>query len=223
MDVYNSNLLFLLDQRKLTLTEFERLIHIPKVRINDPTPKEMIEIADYFNLPIDMLLRKDLRKKEKINQIDIKLVILDIDGTMTDGGMYFSENGDQIKKYNTKDGLAIIDLVRKGLPFGIISHGRKENMIRSRAELLEIDRIYVGTDPKFDILNFWCNELGISLENVAYIGDDINDLDVMTRVGLSACPNDAVDAVKKEVDIILTKGGGRGCIREFIDDWLRKE
>ena len=220
MNHYNSNLIFLLDQRNLTLTEFENVIYIPKVRIADPTPAEMIRISDFFNIPIDVLIRKDLKIHEKVKALDIKLIILDIDGTMTDGGMYFAESGDQLKKYNTKDGLAIISLVRKGMLFGIISHGRKERMIKDRAQLLEIDRIYVGTDPKLDILKQWCTELNIDLQNVAYIGDDLNDLAIFNAIGLSACPNDAVTEVKKTVDIILTKGGGMGCVREFLDEWI---
>ena len=220
MNIYNENLLHLLEQRKISITEFENIIYIPKVRIMDPTPDELIRISDYFNIPMDVLLRKDLRLDQKIKSLDIKLVILDVDGTMTDGGMYFTENGDQIKKYNTKDGLAIISKVRSGISFGIISHGRKENVIKARAELLEIERIYVGTDPKLDILLSWCDEMQIGLENVAYIGDDINDIPVMEKIGLSACPNDATNPVKKEADVILTKEGGRGCIREFIDEWL---
>ncbi|MCG8575571.1 MAG: HAD hydrolase family protein [Flavobacteriales bacterium] len=220
MNIYNENLLYLLDQRKISITEFENIIYIPKVRILDPTPDELIRISDYFNISLDVLLRKKIKRQSEVKAIDVQLVILDIDGTMTDGGMYFTENGDQIKKYNTKDGLAIISKVRTGLTFGIISHGRKENMIRNRAALLEIDRIYVGTEPKMDILSSWCSELGIGLENVAFIGDDINDLPVLEKVGVSACPNDASEAVKKVSDIILTKGGGKGCIREFIDDWL---
>ncbi len=220
MNIYNQNLRHLLDQKKISVTEFENIIYIPKVRIVDPTPDELVRISDYFNISIEILLRKDLLKFDKVQEIDLKLVILDIDGTMTDGGMYFTENGDQIKKYNTKDGLAIITKVRGGMPFGIISHGRKENLIRNRAELLEIDRIYVGKDPKLDILTPWCTELGIDLKNVAYIGDDVNDIPVMEKVGVSACPNDAMDSVKEMVDIILTKKGGHGCVREFIDDWL---
>lgn len=220
MNTYNENLLHLLEQRNISITEFENIIYIPKVLIMDPTPDELIRISDYFNIPMDTFLRKDLRLSKKMKDKDIQLVILDVDGTMTDGGMYFSENGDQMKKYNTKDGLAIISKTRSGLPFGIISHGRKEHLVKARAELLEIERIYVGTSPKMDILLPWCDELKIGLENVAYVGDDINDLPVMEKVGLSACPNDATAPVKNQADIILTKDGGKGCIREFIDEWL---
>ena len=119
MNVYNQNLDYLCERQGISLTEFERLIYIPKVRIMEPTPDELVKIADYFNLSIDLLIRKDLRF-DRSKYESIQLIILDVDGTMTDGGMYYTENGDQIKKYNTKDGMAIKRLANKGMKFGII-------------------------------------------------------------------------------------------------------
>lgn len=220
MNLYNQNLDYLCEKRKISITEFENIIYIPKVRIMEPTPDELIRIADYFQLPIDVLLRKDLKIADKSQKQKIKLVILDVDGTMTDGGMYFTENGDQIKKYNTKDGMAIKREVRDGMQFGIISHGHKIKMVEDRAQLLDIKHVYVGQDSKTEVLAQWCAELNLKPEEVAFIGDDINDVDIMKAVGLSACPSDAVNEVKSISDIILSKGGGAGCVREFLDDWL---
>lgn len=220
MNLYNQNLDYLCDKQKISITEFERIIYIPKVRIMEPTPDELIRIADYFQLPIDVLLRKNLRISDKSHAKNIKLVILDVDGTMTDGGMYFTENGDQMKKYNTKDGMAIKRCVKDGLAFGIISHGHKLKMVEDRAQLLDIKHVYVGQESKTEVLARWCVDLAIQPENVAFIGDDINDIEIMKTVGLSACPGDAVKAVKSVSDIILTKDGGRGCVREFLDEWL---
>lgn len=220
MNIYNSNLLKLCEQRGITITEFENIIYIPKVRIMDPTPNELVRIAEYFNLSLDTIVLKDLSLVTKAAKRDIKMVILDVDGTMTDGGMYFSENGDQLKKYNTKDGMAIKRKGKDGLLFGIISHGYKLKVIQSRAELLGIKHVYVGQDDKLDVLKNWCEQVNIQLENVAYIGDDINDIEVMNEVGLTACPSDAVNEVKKIANIILSKAGGKGCIREFLDEWL---
>ncbi|NOQ72683.1 MAG: HAD hydrolase family protein [Crocinitomix sp.] len=186
----------------------------------EPTPDELIRIADYFQLPIDVLLRKDLKLADKSREQKIKLVILDVDGTMTDGGMYFTESGDQMKKYNTKDGMAIKREVRDGIQFGIISHGHKLKMVEDRAQLLDIKHVYVGQDSKTEVLAQWCAELNLKPEEVAFVGDDINDVEIMKAVGLSACPADAVNAVKSISDIILSKGGGAGCVREFLDDWL---
>ena len=93
-------------------------------------------------------------------------------------------------------------------------------MVQERAKMLGIQHCYVGRDKKIDILNNYCNELNIKLENVAIIGDDINDLDVIKNVGFSASPSDAMDIVKSNVDVILSKKGGEGCVREFIDSYL---
>lgn len=219
MNVYNQNLDYLCEQRGISISEFELIIYIPKVRIMEPAPEELIRIADFFNLPIDVLLRKDLRMdRSKFSKL--KLILLDVDGTMTDGGMYFTENGDQIKKYNTKDGIAIKREINKGLKFGIISHGHKLNMVKDRASLLGIDLVYVGQEKKVIILDQWCKELGIKLEEVAFIGDDVNDLEIMQIVGVSACPADAMAQVKSIAHIILTQNGGAGCVREFLDELL---
>lgn len=153
----------------------------------------------------------------------IKLLILDVDGVMTDGGMYYTESGDQIKKYNTKDGMAIMHVQEKGLRIGIISSAFTDKMVRNRAEILKIQHVYVGREPKLDILKQWCSELDLSLEEVAMIGDDINDLSVMEAVGFSCCPSDAVQPVKHTVDLILTTKGGKGCIRELIDNYLLEQ
>jgi len=89
--------------------------------------------------------------------------------------------------------------------------------------MLGIQNCYVGRDKKIEILSNYCKELSIQLENVAIIGDDINDLEIIKNVGFSACPADAMDVVKTNVDVILNKKGGEGCVREFIDSYLLKE
>lgn len=161
---------------------------------------------------------ENLAKKLK----GIKLLMLDVDGVMTDGGMYWTESGDQMKKFNTKDGLGIMDLTKKGFSVGIISSGFTHTMVQKRAELLGITRCYVGQEPKIDVLKSWCVELGITLQNVAIIGDDLNDLETMRNVGLAVCPADAVNEVKSICSLILSKRGGEGCVREFIDAYLTK-
>jgi YrbI family 3-deoxy-D-manno-octulosonate 8-phosphate phosphatase len=96
-------------------------------------------------------------------------------------------------------------------------------MVKVRAEMLNIKHLYVGGDPKLDILVDWCEKLEIKLSEVAIIGDDINDLAVMKAVGFSACPADAVLKVKETVDLVLQTKGGQGCVREFIDFYLLDE
>jgi YrbI family 3-deoxy-D-manno-octulosonate 8-phosphate phosphatase len=176
--------------------------------------------VDLLSLLFKPMFRADLWKK-KIDKI--KLLVLDVDGVMTDGGMYYTESGDQFKKYNTKDGMAIQHLVKNNFQLAIISSGFKTEMVKARAELLGIQRCYIGRDPKIDILKAYCAELQIDLENVALIGDDINDLEMIKAIGFSACPSDAVNVVKSNVDIVLSKKGGEGCVREFIDAYLLKQ
>jgi 3-deoxy-D-manno-octulosonate 8-phosphate phosphatase (KDO 8-P phosphatase) len=182
-------------------------------------------IAEEYEVDFYSLLFKPLfifdHLKSKIEKI--KFLILDIDGVMTDAGMYYTESGDQMKKYNAKDGMGIMKAQEKGLLFGIISSAFIDKMVLNRAETLRIKHVYVGRDQKITILKQWCEELSISLSEVAMIGDDINDLSIMREIGLSACPKDAVQEVKKEVDIVLTKNGGAGVVREFIDNFLLSE
>ena len=182
-------------------------------------------IAEEYEVDFYSLLFKPLFVFDhlKAKTQKIKLLILDVDGVMTDGGMYYTESGDQVKKYNSKDGMAIIKAQEKGLVCGIISSAFTDQMVRNRAETLKIKHVYVGRDQKITILKQWCEELSISLDEVAMIGDDVNDLSIMRVAGLSACPKDAVQEIKKEVDIVLTKNGGTGVVREFIDNFLLSE
>ncbi len=147
-------------------------------------------------------------------------MLLDVDGVMTDGGMYFNESGDQSKKYHTHDGMAILHLTKKNFNVGIISSGFKTEMVKSRADLLGVSHFYVGREKKIDVLISWMNELKLDYNQIAMIGDDINDLDIITKIGLSACPSDAMGIIKESCDIVLNKKGGEGCVREFIDNYL---
>jgi YrbI family 3-deoxy-D-manno-octulosonate 8-phosphate phosphatase len=150
--------------------------------------------------------------------VPFKLLILDVDGVLTDGGMYYLEDGSEFKKFNTKDGLAIRRIIKEyALPVGIISNGSKVQLIQSRAETLYIDRVYVGHSDKLSILQQWCQELNITLEEVAYIGDDVNDLQCMSKVGCAACPADAVQKIKDVSHVLLKRNGGDACVREFIE------
>ena len=175
---------------------------------------------DLHSLIFKPMYKPDLWKK-KLEKI--KLLVLDVDGVMTDGGMYYTESGDQFKKYNTKDGMAILHLTKNDFQVAIISSGFKSEMVKSRAELLGIQHFYVGRDRKLNILTDICEKLAIQLENVAMVGDDVNDLEIIKKIGFSACPSDAVDIVKSNVDVILGKKGGEGCVREFIDAYILKE
>ncbi|MCH8903936.1 MAG: HAD hydrolase family protein [Bacteroidetes bacterium] len=147
---------------------------------------------------------------------------LDVDGVLTDGGMYYLESGDEMKKFNARDGHAILRLQKAGCAVGIISHGmgESEKIVAKRARVLQIEKVYVGPQSKLDILKEWCLEMNIDLDQVAYIGDDENDLGVINELTETACPADAVRAVKDQVKIILDTNGGDGCVREYVDKYL---
>ena len=151
---------------------------------------------------------------------EIKFLALDVDGVMTDGGMYYTESGEEIKRFDTKDGRGITELQKSGVQVGLISSGFKSKIIEGRCKTLKIKKYYVGTEPKLGILQQWCEELGLDLKEVAYIGDDVNDRDIINAVGFSACPADGMSAIKDIVDVVLSRNGGYGCIREFIEEHL---
>ncbi|WP_416868101.1 MAG: KdsC family phosphatase [Imperialibacter sp.] len=151
---------------------------------------------------------------------NIRLLILDVDGTLTDGGIYIMEDGSQFKKFNSRDGMGIRLLQKAGIEVGIISNGKTTSMVQARADMLGMTKCYVGEAKKMDVLEAWMTEMGIGLDQVGMVGDDINDLPVMEKAGLSACPADAVKAVKEKADIVLQLKGGEGCVRELIDNYL---
>ena len=182
------------------------------------TATEIDEPDDWFIL--EKLMYK--YKSEFVNQNqkpNIKLFITDIDGTLTDGGMYYSENGDELKKFNTRDGMGIQMLREAGVKTAIITSEVRE-LNRRRSEKLKIDFIRQGkaNGGKVAVAEEITKEMGISMQEVAYIGDDINCLDLLSRVGLAACPADASAKVKNLPGIaVMTKKGGEGCVREFIE------
>ena len=118
----------------------------------------------------------------------IKFVVCDVDGTLTDGGMYITSEGTHFKRFNTKDGMAVKMLYQNGYHVGLISHSKTTEMVTERANMLNIKHCYVGGDDKLTILNKWVSELGISLEEVAFLGDDNNDKNVMEHVGRFCVP-----------------------------------
>ena len=148
------------------------------------------------------------------------MLILDVDGTMTDNGIYIDENGIESKRYNAKDGVGIYELIKKEIKIGIISHSERGDGIKSRASYLGINHCYVGNEPKEKILLKWIEEEKIKLEDVAFIGDDINDMSIINIVGFSSCPSDASNPIKEKVSLILKTKGGYGCVREFSDLYL---
>mgnify|MGYP006077483867 FL=1 len=148
---------------------------------------------------------------------NIKFLVLDVDGTLTDGGIYISESGEEMKKFNTKDGRGIIELMKAGIEVGFISAAVSSKIVKQRASMLKVKYFYSGGADKVQVLSQWLDEMDLSFSEVAFIGDDINDAKIMDRVGLSAAPADALGELKNIANIILEKKGGQGCVREFID------
>jgi 3-deoxy-D-manno-octulosonate 8-phosphate phosphatase (KDO 8-P phosphatase) len=154
--------------------------------------------------------------------MDIKLVLTDIDGVWTDGGMFYDNHENEWKKFNTADSAGVIFFRKLNIPVGIIT-GEDTNIVKRRAEKLKIDYLFMGISNKLEIAEKLCKDLGISLsENVAYIGDDINDIPLLEKVKISATPANAPDYVKKHANWNLEKKGGDGAFREFSERILKE-
>lgn len=149
----------------------------------------------------------------------IKLLVMDVDGTLTDGKINISANGELFKSFSVKDGYAIGHILKKNKILSAVITGRKSDIVTCRAKELNIDYLYQGIAEKLPKMLQLAEELHISASEIAYIGDDLNDLDCLKAVGIAACPADAVDGVKVVCDYICTKNGGDGAVREFIE-WL---
>lgn len=190
------------------------------------------EMPEYTATEIDepddwMILEKLMRKykSEFVNhkKPNIKLFITDIDGTLTDGGMYYSENGDELKKFNTRDGMGIGMLREIGIKTAIVTSEDRE-LNRRRAEKLKVDFLVQGKREggKVAAVTEIVDKLGITMQEVAYIGDDVNCVELLSQVGYAACPADACDKVKNIPGItVLSKKGGEGCVREFCETILK--
>ena len=151
----------------------------------------------------------------------IKFVVFDFDGVFTDGKVFFDYTGKILKYYNVKDGLGINMLHKKNMPVGVIS-GYKEN--QSQIEILKhlkIKYVSLGSNDKLEIVKKWCREQSIKLDNVAFMGDDVNDLELIQNIEISACPKDAHPECLKAANYVSCKNGGEGCVRDFCEYVIR--
>jgi len=146
----------------------------------------------------------------------IKLVLTDIDGVWTDAGMYYDQFDNEFKKFCTYDSSGVLICKKLNVPVGIIT-GEKTKIVERRAIKLNVDYLFQGVGDKLAIANELCEKLGITLANVAYIGDDINDYQLLKAVGFSACPDNASLMIKKVVKYVTTLKGGYGAFREFVE------
>ncbi len=161
-----------------------------------------------------------MEAQHKAQAAKIKLLVLDVDGTLTDGGIYLMPDGTELKRFNTKDGLGIKRLVQSGVRVRFLSHSAAADLLKARATMLGVDEVYGGSEVKSVVLNNWLQELTLEHDQVAFMGDDVNDLELATITGLSACPSDAVEEIQAASDIIIPRPGGHGAVRYFIDKYL---
>lgn len=151
---------------------------------------------------------------EKIK--NLKLVVTDVDGVLTDGGLYYTEDGLIMKKFNVKDGMGVKLLREAGIKTAMISTDTSKFM-RLRAERLRMDYIYLGVWEKHITLREICDDMNITFAETAFIGDDVNDIGIMKEAGFSACPADAVDEIIELSNYKCEKNGGQGAYRELAN------
>lgn len=158
-----------------------------------------------------------VEKKKKI-----KFLVMDIDGTLTDGKIYIGDDGEVMKAFNVKDGCGIKDILPKYNIIPMIVTGRNSKIATVRCNELEIEYLYQGIREKEKFLGEFLDKGGYGYQNVAYIGDDILDLECIRKCGISGCPKDSIPEVLSLADFIADDKGGEGAVRSFID-WLVKD
>ena len=177
---------------------------------------EIDEISDW--IIIEQLLKRRLENHDTVKDSipSIKMFLTDCDGCLTDGGMYYTENGDEIKKFCSQDGMGFRLLHEKGILTGIVT-GEKRELNRNRAKKLNLDIYEEGVKDKLSIIKKICQKYKIDLENIAYVGDDVNDLEVIKAVGFGCSVANGLAIVKEAADYVTEKKGGNGAVREVID------
>lgn len=146
----------------------------------------------------------------------VKLLAIDVDGVLTDGGLYYTESGEEFKKFNIKDGLGLRRVLDAGIEVAFISANHSRSTLH-RAKKLGIVHVLIGVSNKLSVLQELCRSLNLSLDQVAYIGDDLVDLPILESVGVAIAVADAVSAVQEVADYVTQKSGGNGAVREVCD------
>lgn len=152
----------------------------------------------------------------------IEIVLLDVDGTLSDGKIYYSDKGEEYKVFDVKDGLGLRVWKKLGKKSAIIT-GRNSPIVERRARELGIDELFMGVEDKAEVVKKIQEKHNLSQENIACIGDDYNDLPMFKQSGLKFSPSNAVEAIKKSADIVLSKNGGDGAVREMIEYLMKQE
>lgn len=158
-----------------------------------------------------------MKKNElKIKLQKVKLVVMDVDGTITDSGMYYGTNGEEFKRFTTRDGMAVNLLRKSGIDSAILT-SEDSVIAKNRAKKLGIENCIVGSRNKSQSFKDLLAKLSLDFDEVAYLGDDVNDYHVMQLAGVSACPADATESIKTVADYICQTKGGYGALREFAE------
>ena len=146
----------------------------------------------------------------------VSLILTDVDGVLTDGSRYYSKNGENIKKFHVRDGMGINILLRNGIKTIIVTKERSE-IVKKWAKDVNVHRVMMGIKNKETVLTKLCKEFNLQPNQIAFIGDDVNDLPLLKLVGISASPYDAINQIKNSVKYVCTRNGGQGAFREFAD------
>ncbi len=150
-----------------------------------------------------------------------KVVFTDIDGVWTDGGMYYDQSGNELKKFNTRDSAGLLFLRQLEIPVVVLT-GEDTQIMRNRAEKLKLEFVYHGVKDKVAVAKSFCDVRGIELSEAAFMGDDLLDLPLLKRVGFSACPLDAAAYTQNLVHYVSPIAGGSGAFRDFVEEIMRR-
>lgn len=212
---------FLVENGAFYITSRERLVKSCN-RISGNIRAYVMDESTYFEIdePGDwIVIERQLEDRVKNDRgiiPDIKMFLTDCDGCLTDGGMYYSESSDELKKFSALDGMGFRLLREKGILTGIIT-GEERELNRRRAQKIKVDIYEEGISDKLSVVKSLCQRFDIELKNVAYVGDDINDLEVIKEVGFGCSVLNGIPEVKKAAVYVTQKAGGQGAVREIID------
>lgn len=214
---------FLVENGAFYITKTDQFIRTG-VRISGNIGYYIMPEESYYEIdePQDWMIVEQLLKQSQFDSLlnkkikNIKLLATDCDGVLTDAGMYYSADGDYLKKFNTKDGKGLSMLMDKGIIVAIIT-GENSEIVKRRAEKLGIKDVYLGCENKVAAMEELLLKYNLSFEEIAYIGDDINDLELLKKAGVSFSVSDATDIVKQTVDYVTKNKGGYGAVREVAD------
>lgn len=186
-----------------------------RIGIHVMAPDTALEIDEPGDWPVaEARLREAQRQRPGDRQV--RALVLDVDGTLTDGGMYYGARGEALKKFNTRDAKGLARLRERGLRLGVIT-GEQSPAVAARMTRLGITDYHPGVDDKSAVLATLAAQWGVALDEIAYMGDDLNDLSCLTQAGLALCPGDAVAAIRARADHVMSRRGGDGAVREACE------